>query len=104
MATVLFWEKPGCVQNARQRTMLKASGHQVDARNLLAEPWTEEQLSAFFQGLPIQACINRNAPAIKSGELRLEGKTAREILTLMTEQPLLKIGRASCRERVYLRV
>ncbi|WP_217995184.1 hypothetical protein [Methylogaea oryzae] len=37
MATVLFWEKPGCVNNARQKRLLQEAGHTVLARDLLAE-------------------------------------------------------------------
>ena len=40
MASVLFFEKPGCVNNTRQKALLAASGHSVWARNLLAEKWT----------------------------------------------------------------
>ena len=32
MATVTFYEKPGCVTNARQKRMLEAAGHTVVAQ------------------------------------------------------------------------
>ena len=49
MATIQFYQKPGCVTNARQKRMLEAAGHTVIARNLLAEPWTEESLARLFR-------------------------------------------------------
>lgn len=45
MATAIFWEKPGCQGNARQKEILLASGHELDVRDLLTEPWTESCLA-----------------------------------------------------------
>lgn len=89
MARVIFWEKPGCSGNARQKALLLASGHVLDIRNLLAEEWTVQELARFFEGLDIQECINRNAPAIKSGSLNPRGLARDDVLLLMTRQPLL---------------
>ena len=55
MATVLFWEKPGCINNARQQQWLRAAGHEVIARNLLREPWGAARLRRFFDTLPVTA-------------------------------------------------
>ena len=89
MARIIFWEKPGCAGNARQKALLVASGHVLEIRNLLAEEWTIQELARFFEGLDIQDCINRNAPAIKSGSLNLQDLTRDAVLLLMTRQPLL---------------
>ena len=69
MATIQFYQKPGCVTNARQKRMLEAAGHTVIARNLLAEPWTEERLRGFFGSTPVTAWFNPAAPRVKSGEV-----------------------------------
>ncbi len=53
MAEVIFFEKPGCAGNARQKRLLAQSGHAVDARSLLAEPWTAETLRPFFGDRPV---------------------------------------------------
>ncbi len=37
MATILFYEKPGCRMNARQKRMIEAAGHIVNAKSLLAK-------------------------------------------------------------------
>ncbi len=98
MATILFWEKPGCSGNARQKTLLAASGHTVVARNLLAEPWTAERLRAFFGARPVAEWFNRAAPRVKSGEVRPESLDERAALALMLEdrllirRPLMQVG------------
>ena len=89
MARVIFWEKPGCAGNARQKALLAASGHTLEVRNLLSEAWTVQELARFFEGLNIQECINHNAPAIKSGSLNPRGLARDDVLLLMTRQPLL---------------
>lgn len=68
MATIQFYQKPGCATNARQRRMLEAAGHTVIAKSLLAEPWTAEGLRGFFGSTPVTAWFNPAAPRIKSGE------------------------------------
>jgi hypothetical protein len=37
MATITFYEKPGCINNTRQKKLIAAAGHQVIAKNLLTE-------------------------------------------------------------------
>lgn len=38
MARVLFFEKPGCIGNGEQKRLLRAAGHQLEVRSLLADP------------------------------------------------------------------
>ncbi len=52
MAEIIFYQKPGCRTNARQKQMLEAAGHAVTARSLLTEPWTAERLLGFFGSTP----------------------------------------------------
>lgn len=89
MATIVFYEKPGCATNARQRQMLQAAGHEVVARNLLAEPWTAARLLEFFASLPAANWINRASPRIKSGEIDPSALTAQRALDLLLADPLL---------------
>ena len=53
MATIVFYEKPGCATNARQKLLLRNAGHEIIAKNLLDEPWTAKRLRMFFSGLPV---------------------------------------------------
>jgi nitrogenase-associated protein len=89
MATIIFYEKPGCGTNARQKLMLQRAGHEVIARSLLAEPWTGERLRAFFGTTPVIAWFNPASPRIKSGEIKPEETGAVAAIDLMLEDPLL---------------
>lgn len=89
MADVVFYEKPGCSNNARQKNLLAEAGHHLTVRNLLETPWTAEELRAFFGERPVAEWFNRAAPRVKSGEVvpeRLDEATA---LALMLQEPLL---------------
>ena len=98
MATVLFWEKPGCINNARQQQWLRAAGHEVIARNLLREPWDAARLRRFFGTLPVAAWFNGSAPAIKQGLVRPDTLNEEEALRylladpLLIRRPLLQVG------------
>lgn len=89
MADVLFYEKPGCQGNQRQKALLTAAGHTVMARSLKAEAWTAERLLAFLAPLPVPAWFNRSAPAVKHGEIDPDALDVRQALSLLLENPLL---------------
>lgn len=89
MATVTFYEKPGCINNTRQKKLLVAAGHQVVALNLLTERWQPERLRPFFGKLAVRNWFNNSAPAIKQGEIEPENLTEQEALVLMMNFPLL---------------
>jgi len=89
MATVVFYEKPGCASNARQKVLLAAAGHTVLARNLLTEKWNAPRLRAFFGALPVADWFNPSAPRIKSGEVRPDALDEAAALDLMLADPLL---------------
>ena len=87
--TVIFYEKPGCGNNARQKLRLAAAGHTVIGRNLLTEKWTEARLRPFFGSLPVAEWFNRAAPRIKSGEVQPHEYDEAGALALMLAEPLL---------------
>lgn len=89
MADIVFYEKPGCAGNARQRALLEAAGHRLQRRDLLTEPWTRERLLAFLAPLPVTQWFNRNAPRIRRGELRPEDFDADRALDALLADPLL---------------
>lgn len=89
MTQVIFYEKPGCGGNARQRALLEAAGHTLERRNLLGTAWTRESLLAFLAPLPVAQWFNRAAPRVKSGEVDPEALDADTALTLMLAEPLL---------------
>jgi nitrogenase-associated protein len=89
MATVYFYEKPGCINNTRQKKLLAEAGHQVVTKNLLTEVWQPDRLRAFFGALPVRDWFNYSAPAIKHGEIEPDKLTEQEAIALMLENPLL---------------
>lgn len=102
MATVLFYQKPGCGTNARQIRALEAAGHQVIARSLLTEPWTAAELRAFFGETPVMSWFNPAAPRIKSGEVKpaeIDAATAIALMLidpLLIRRPLIEVDGARC--------
>jgi nitrogenase-associated protein len=89
VASITFYQKPGCATNARQKRMLEEAGHTVMARSLLAEPWTAERLLGFFGGTPVASWFNPAAPRVKCGEIKPEAVDATAALALMLDDPLL---------------
>lgn len=89
MATVYFYEKPGCINNTRQKKLLAAADHQVVALNLLTESWQKDRLRAFFGELAVRDWFNYSAPALKYGEIDPDELSEQQALALMLENPLL---------------
>lgn len=98
MANVIFYEKPGCASNAKQKALLLASGHQVDSRDLLKEPWSASSLRPFFGAKPVPEWFNAASPRVKSGEVRPEAVNPQEAIMMMImdpgliRRPLMRIG------------
>lgn len=86
---IVFYEKPGCVNNARQKALLRAAGHDVNTRCLLNWPWTREGLRTFFGTQPVAEWFNPTAPRIKSGEIDPKTMDEAAALAAMLADPLL---------------
>lgn len=89
MAIVLFYEKPGCINNTKQKKLLRQAGHTVVERDLLATPWSRDGLMEFFSAMPVAEWFNSSAPRIKSGELDPHQCSPEQALELMIAEPLL---------------
>lgn len=95
---VEFWEKPGCMGNARQKALLATSGCEIVPRSLPDHPWTRQELSLFLDGLPVNTWFNRSARRIKDGEIdpdTLDTESAWALLLadpILVRRPLVKIG------------
>jgi nitrogenase-associated protein len=98
MASIVFYEKPGCINNTRQKEMLLASGHLVEARNLLTQQWSRAQLLRFFKSTPVVSWFNSSAPDIKSGKIKpsmLDEQAALELMLnspILIRRPLMSVG------------
>lgn len=88
MAAIIFWEKPGCQGNSRQKEILLASGHELEVRDLLTEPWDTAGLALFFGERPVAEWFNPAHPRIKSGEVVPAAFDREEALQLMVAEPL----------------
>lgn len=89
MSLIVFYEKPGCMNNTRQKQLLSRSGHDVVALDIRAQAWTPDMLRSFFTGLPVAQWFNRAAPRVKSGAVVPERIEAEEALAEMCLDPLL---------------
>lgn len=89
MVQVVFYEKPGCSGNARQRKLLTDSGHWLEVHDLLSHPWTAETLRPFFGDKPVTEWFNTSAKAVKSGEIDPGAFDEAAALALLVERPLL---------------
>ncbi len=91
MAQVIFYEKPGCVNNRRQKKLLAQAGHSLIVKDLLSENWSDDpqRLREFFGCLPVAEWFNRSAPAIKQGAVEPTAVTADQAIVLMLGDPLL---------------
>jgi nitrogenase-associated protein len=88
-AELVFYEKPGCVSNARQKALLVEIGHCLEVRNLLTEHWVPERLRPFFGDLAVCDWFNPTAPRVLSGEVRPADLSEAAALALMVADPLL---------------
>ena len=89
MANLIFWEKRGCLGNAGQKALLRASGHLLDVRDLREEVWTPARLRPFFGDRPIAAWFNPRAPKVVRREVRPETLDEAEALAMLVAEPLL---------------
>lgn len=91
MAIVHFYEKPGCINNTRQKQMLIRAGHLLIVHDLLQYPWADnrQRLRSFFADLPVAIWFNRSAPAIKNGEIDPEMASESQAIDWMVADPLL---------------
>lgn len=89
MATVTFYEKPGCGGNARQKALLAAAGHRVEARNLLATQWSKARLHSFLTRLSVVEWFNPQAPAVAEGRIDPASFSADAALSRLIAEPLL---------------
>lgn len=89
MNLVLFYEKPGCATNARQKRTLAEAGCMVIEQNLLEITMGAEELLTYLSPLPVAEWFNPNAPTVKSGEIDPMAFEAKAALSLLLEEPLL---------------
>jgi nitrogenase-associated protein len=88
-ADLVFYEKPGCVGNGMQKSLLRSRGISFEVRDLLSHPWTADLLRAYFGKTPVAEWFNNSAPRVKSGEIAIDRLTEAQALDLMLLDPIL---------------
>jgi nitrogenase-associated protein len=86
---VVFYEKPNCAGNAKQKKLLTLNGISFETRSILDTPWNSDILNSFFKDLEIKDIINPFAPKIKNNELDISNISKDELLKLMIQEPIL---------------
>ena len=89
MPLIIFFEKPGCINNTKQKKILKAAGYSLIEKDILAEEWEPKILRRFFGDLPVSEWFNPSAPAVKNEEICIQTLKEAEALELMIENPIL---------------
>lgn len=95
---VVFYEKPFCAANAKQKQILRSSGCTLIERNLLEHGLDSEALRSFMGDKKVCEWFNPAAPAIKNGEISpetLDENSAMELLMsnpIFIRRPLMVIG------------
>ncbi|GAB1257747.1 hypothetical protein NBRC116494_22490 [Aurantivibrio plasticivorans] len=89
METIIFYEKPGCITNSKQKSLLRKAGYSLKVENLLTHSWTVEELQSYMQGLSVGEWFNRAAPKVKSGRVNPDIMTADEALAALCDAPIL---------------
>lgn len=97
MATIHFYGKPDCINNRRQKELLRAAGHELIDYDILRTIFTKETLRPFFEDRPVTEWFNPTAPAITSGHITPNRLSEDEALDhmlydrLLIRRPLLQI-------------
>jgi len=95
---VVFYEKPFCAANAKQKQILRSSGCTLIERNLLEHGLDAKGLRSFMGDMSVGEWFNPAAPAIKNGEIfpnDLDEAKAMELLMsdpILIRRPLMIIG------------
>lgn len=102
MVEVWFYEKPGCINNTKQKQLLRQSGHDVITHNLLETSWDVKKLRIFFGDLPVSEWFNCSAPAIKDGSIDPKVLDEEQALELMISDPILIRRPLMCAGEEYM--
>ena len=86
---IVFYEKPGCSGNAKQKKLLDLHQVTYKTKDILTEPWSFERLSAFFDALPKEQIYNPFAPQIKQKALDVDALTKEQLIKAMLQEPIL---------------
>lgn len=86
---VVFYEKPFCAANAKQKEILRSSGCTLIERNLLEHGLDADALRSFMGDRNVSEWFNPAAPAVKNGFLSPDTLNEAEAMELLMGDPIL---------------
>lgn len=86
---VIFYEKPGCVSNAKQKRSLEKAGCILIVKNLLHHGMNDKELLRYLEKRPVAEWFNPNAPAVKKKQIDPHSFTKKDALPLLIANPIL---------------
>lgn len=89
MKQIVFYEKPGCLGNKRQKSLLEAEGFTLNVKSILDELWEKETLKSFLDKRSVANWFNMTAPDVKNGHIDPLTATEEEALDMMVLDPIL---------------
>jgi len=89
MNIIIFYEKPGCATNKKQKKILRDAGCTVIERNLMEHGMSPDELGDFIKHRPFNEWFNPNAPQIKTGHVNPQRLTKKEAFNLLFIDPIL---------------
>lgn len=89
MPPIHFFGKDNCINNLKQKDVLRLSGFDVIEHDILSQSWTQDSLRPFFDGMPVAEWFNPSAPSIKSGDVDPHSFSEDEALAAMVGDPYL---------------
>ena len=89
MATITFYEKPGCINGEKQKAILLKADNVLRCVNILTHLWKRDELLPFVAGKTAATMMNFTAPAIKNGEINPAALSFEQAIALMLRDPLL---------------
>lgn len=86
---VVFYEKPFCAANAKQKQILRSCGCTLIERNLLEHGFDYDTLRSFMGDKAVAEWFNPAAPAIKNGSINPDTLDETEAMQLLMADPIL---------------
>jgi len=86
---IVFYEKPGCSGNAKQKKLLELYNISFTTKDILSHAWTQKELESFFSELPKEKIYNKFAPQIKNKALNIDALSKDLLIQKMLQDPIL---------------
>lgn len=86
---IIFYEKPGCAGNARQKKILDDLNISYMTKSILDTKWEKSTLEKFFDGLDKKEFLNSFAPQIKNKLLDIDNLSKEQLIEKMIDEPIL---------------